>query len=93
MCQCVQELILDKQSYLFICLFIHLITYQMYSSDRYIIYEFLFMCLSIYISACIKVRLSLFLSLCFSCILSWIICVEFVMSLNFHQAFGVPPEQ
>ena len=46
----------------------------------------------IYILHCIKVMLSLFLSLCFSCILSWIVCIEFVMAVNIHQVFGVPLE-
>ena len=26
-------------------------------------------------------------------LMSWIICIEFVMSLNIHQVFGVPLEQ
>ena len=44
-------------------------------------------CAYLYISLYIKVILSLFLSVCFSCILSWIICIEFVMSLNIHFGF------
>jgi len=51
--------------------------YEMYSSYRYFNDEFLFMCLFIY-SLCIEVILILFMNVCFSCILSWIICIEFV---------------
>jgi len=40
------------------------------------------LCAHLHISLCIEVILSLFMSLCFSCILSWIICIEFVMTLN-----------
>jgi len=47
------------------------------------------LCAYLYISLCIEGILSLFTSLCFSCILSWIICIEFVMTLNIHQVFGV----
>ena len=37
-----------QKSYLFIFLFTYLIMYDMYSSYRYFIYEFLFMCLFMY---------------------------------------------
>jgi len=37
------------------------------------------LCAYLHISLCIEVILSLFMSLCFSCILSWIICIEFVI--------------
>jgi len=40
-----------------------------------------------------KVILSLFMNLCFSCILSWIICIEFVISFNIHHVFGVSLER
>jgi len=43
----------------------------------------------LHISLCIEVILSLFMSLCFSCILSWIIWIEFVMTLNINQVFGL----
>ena len=48
MCQCVQKLILDKESYFFIRLCISWIIYEMHLSYGYIIYEFRFMCLFIY---------------------------------------------
>jgi len=47
------------------------------------------LCAYLHISLCIEVIVSLFMSLCFSCILSWIICIEFVMTLNIHQVFGL----
>jgi len=31
--------------------------------------------------------------LCFSCILTWIIWIEFVMTLNIHQVLGVTLEE
>jgi len=46
-------------------------------------------CAYLYISLCIEVIVSVCMSLCFSCILSWIICIEFVMALNIHQVFWV----
>jgi len=48
-------------------------------------------CAYLYISLCIEVILSLFMNSCFSCILSWIICIEFVMSfkVNIHHVFWV----
>jgi len=51
------------------------------------------LCAYLHISWWIEVILSLFMSLCFSCILSWVICIEFVMSLNIHQVFGVSLEE
>jgi len=50
-------------------------------------------CACSHISSCIEVILSLFMSLCFSYILSWIICIEFVTTLNSHQVFGVSLEE
>ena len=53
MCQCVQKLILDKESYFFIRLCISWIIYEMHLSYGYIIYEFRFMCLFIYFIVCV----------------------------------------
>jgi len=50
------------------------------------------LCAYLYISFCTEVNLKLFMSLC-SCILSWIICIKFVMTLNIHQVFGVSLEE
>jgi len=68
------------------------IMYDMYSSHRYFIMN-LCLCAYLYISLCIEVILSLFMSLCFSCILLWITWIEFLMTLNIHQVFGVSLEE
>jgi len=51
------------------------------------------LCAYLYISLCIEVIVSLCMRLRFSCILSWIICIEFVMALNIHQVFWVSLEE
>jgi len=50
-------------------------------------------CAYSYILLCIQEILSLFMSLRFSFILSWIIWIEFVMVLNIHQVFEVSLEE
>ena len=92
MCQCVQLLIFDKQSYLFICLRTLLITVEMYSSEGYFIYEFLFMCIFIYFIVYSSYSKFVY-EFMFLMHLVMDHMYEFVMSLNIHQVFGVSLEE
>jgi len=62
--------------------------------DMYEVKDMLFMdfglCAYLHISLSIEVILSLFMSLC---ILSWIIYIVLVMTLNIYQVFGVSLEE
>jgi len=79
--------------YLFVCahIWLRMICFQVIG----ILFMNFCLCEYLYISLCIEVILSLFMSLCFSgsCMLSWIIWIEFVMTLDIHQVFEVSLEE
>ena len=85
------EFLTKNRIYLFVCahIFVCITCLQVIG----ILFMNFCLCDYIYISLRIEVILSLFISACFSCILSWIIWIEFVITLKIHQVFGVSLEE
>ena len=74
-------------------LFVHIFDYVWHVFKWQVFCLWISIYVLIYTFHCIEFVLSLFMSLCFFCILSWIIFIGFVMTFNIHQVFGVSLEE